>query len=471
MNIMALPLKIRIRWGYLIAFLMLIVSYCLVFNILGKLSSEARSVNFSHSIINNLESVKAEITDAETGVRGYIITKDSRFLQPYNTGSKNTRGLSKQLEQHTANCDYAGEMKELSAILGRRLGMLANSIQTFQRAGYEVTDQMRSNRETNKTMMDSIRTYVKRLQNKEYATMTRRTEKLEKSFTSTKIIAITSLVVTLVTVIYSLFVYTRENRAKEFADQKTKLYRQELEERVTELGRVNTELQELKSIEKFASTGRIARTIAHEVRNPLTNISLASEQIRDSITENPEAELLLDMITRNATRINQLVSDLLNSTRFAQLTYTPSDINVVLDEALDQAHDRIELNSIKVEKRYDRSIGHVLVDREKVKLAFLNIIVNAVEAMEKGKGVLQLSTRLMGDQCLIEIRDNGVGLDDEAVQKLFEPYFTSKPKGNGLGLTNTQNIILNHKGNIRVKSKPGNGALFQIVLNKDGAGE
>ncbi|MET0638253.1 MAG: ATP-binding protein [Chitinophagaceae bacterium] len=296
-------------------------------------------------------------------------------------------------------------------------------------------------------------------------------EELESLFTSTGVIAVVSLLVTLVAVVYSLLLYTRQNKAKEQEDKKTGEYRVELEKRVAELNRVNSETHELKSQEKFASTGRIARTIAHEVRNPLTNISLATEQIRDSIEKNPEAELLLDMITRNATRINQLVSDLLNSTRFTQLAYSPSDLNEVLDEALEQAHDRISLNSVRVEKNYDRHIGKLMIDREKVRLAFLNIIINAVEAMEKGQGLLQVSTRMNGDHYLVEIKDNGIGLDEETQQKLFEPYFTSKMKGNGLSLTNTQNIIFNHKGNIKVRSQPGAGAIFEISLNRDGAGE
>ncbi len=95
----------------------------------------------------------------------------------------------------------------------------------------------------------------------------------------------------------------------------------------------------------------------------------------------------------------------------------------------------------------------------------LNIIVNAIEAMEKDKGVLQVQSRREGSKCIIEIRDNGKGMDEEVLQKLFEPYFTSKMKGNGLGLTNTQNIILNHKGKITVYSKPGKGALFVIALD------
>ena len=88
---MALSLKIKIRWGYVIAFLMLLVSYVLIFYIIRKVAKEASAVSHSYAVINMLESIKAEVTDAETGVRGYVLTNDTRFLKPYNSGSRNYR--------------------------------------------------------------------------------------------------------------------------------------------------------------------------------------------------------------------------------------------------------------------------------------------------------------------------------------------------------------------------------------------
>ena len=93
--------------------------------------------------------------------------------------------------------------------------------------------------------------------------------------------------------------------------------------------------------------------------------------------------------------------------------------------------------------------------------------MNAIEAMEKHKGVLTLRTKNTGDQCIIEIEDNGGGMDEDTLQKLFEPYFTSKSKGNGLGLTNCQNIIMSHRGKIAVHSKAGKGSLFKVALRID----
>ena len=463
---MGISLKIRNRWGYFIAFLTLLISYFLIFFIIQKLAKEAKWVSHSYDVINTLESIKAEITDAETGVRGYAITKDVRFLKPYNTGSKKVRTLYLQLQVLTRdNKTYKTKLDSLGQMIDRRLSDLSAFMINFQRGGFVITEDILSSRESNRLVMDNIRLLLEQLKQDEQKLMNERNSKLDSFFTSTTIIAVISLFIALVTIFYSLITYNRENKAKEQADKNARIYSLELEKRLNELNKANTELEELRSIEKFAATGRIARTIAHEVRNPLTNISLASEQLKEISIQNKEGDLLIQMIGRNVNRINQLVSDLLNSTRFEQLEYSLANINYLVDEALEMARDRIELNHIKVEKQYEKNLSEALVDQEKIKLAFLNIIVNAIEAMEKQSGILLIKTGKQGNKCIVEINDNGSGMDEETLQKLFEPYFTSKIKGNGLGLTNTQNIILNHKGSINVRSKTGNGSSFIITLN------
>ena len=463
---MQISLNIKNRWGYAIAFLLLLISYFLIFFIIKTLEKDANSVSHSYAVINNLESIKAEITDAETGVRGYLITNDISFLKPYNSGSKQVRYLYDELKIHTAaNKLYKVKTDSLGALINNKLEYLSSLIAKFQREKSVISNEMISTHESNKDVMENIRGLIKDLKDNELALMNVRNSKLKSFFQTMAIMAIISLVITLVTIFYSLITYNRENKAKEAADANAGAYRKELEDRINELNKVNIELSELKSIEKFAASGRIARTIAHEVRNPLTNISLATEQLKETGNQNEEAELLLGMIGRSVSRINQLVSDLLSATRIEQLEYTLIDINELLNEALELAQDRMELNHIKVEKYYDKKLCEIRVDKEKIKLAFLNIIVNAIEAMKNDSGILEIKTSRREDKCVIEFKDNGTGIDDETMQKLFEPYFTSKMKGNGLGLTHTQNIILNHKGSINVRSKIGQGSTFVVMLS------
>jgi signal transduction histidine kinase len=268
-------------------------------------------------------------------------------------------------------------------------------------------------------------------------------------------INVIGFVLSLISGMYAFTIYNKENYAK-------RIYRRQLEEGIEQLKATNRELDELRSIEKFAVSGRISRTIAHEIRNPLTNINLACEQIR--ISPDSDSQVLLDMIKRNSKRINDLITDLLNSTKFSELIPKKVFIHNILDEALQLAADRIDLNGIKINKDYAVP-REVEVDPEKIKIAFLNIIINAIEAMQPGKGVLDIKITNQPENCLITIRDNGSGMDKDSLLRIFEPYFTSKNEGNGLGLTHTQNIILNHNGKINVSSTPGFGTTFTIEVN------
>lgn len=225
------------------------------------------------------------------------------------------------------------------------------------------------------------------------------------------------------------------------------------------------EEQEKQHQEKFVITGRIARVIAHEVRNPLTNILLAIGQFKQEIpTEQEDAQLYLDIIERNCIRINQLVTEMLQSTRMMELHLHELDANELVHRALALAEDRLQLNGMQLREDYMEEDVNLMVDEEKMNIALLNLFINAIEAMTPGNGVLNVSTRLENGKVHIRIGDNGVGIPEENKAKLFDPFFTNKTKGTGLGLTSTQNIILNHKGAITVESAVGEGTLFTIIL-------
>ena len=126
----------------------------------------------------------------------------------------------------------------------------------------------------------------------------------------------------------------------------------------------------------------------------------------------------------------------------------------------------IDLKAIKVIKNYAPDVLPVLADIEKINIAFLNIILNAVEAVDPQKGVITITTETKDNRCVVTISDNGKGMDKESLSKLFEAYYTTKEKGSGLGLTNTQNIILGHNGNIYAESEEGKGSSFIISFNR-----
>ncbi|MDB5272414.1 MAG: hypothetical protein JWO58_781 [Chitinophagaceae bacterium] len=234
-----------------------------------------------------------------------------------------------------------------------------------------------------------------------------------------------------------------------------------------------TELKEKelrdKLLEKQALTGKTAQVIAHEIKNPLSNIQLSLNELKqilepltfDNPDENPH--VFIDIIDRNSKRINNLIEDLLNATRFNTVNFEEVLLIDVLNEAIALVQDRITLKGIYFSKGIETKVK-IKADKEKLVIALLNILVNAIEAVEEKSGKLILAIFEEKDLVTINITDNGKGIPAEHLSKLFEPFFTSKRGGSGLGLTATYNIITKHDGSIKVKSKENIGTSFIITL-------
>ena len=216
--------------------------------------------------------------------------------------------------------------------------------------------------------------------------------------------------------------------------------------------------------EKLAATGRLVRTLAHEVRNPLSNIHMSLEQL-SSFTKGEE-RVYIDIIDRNGKRINDLITELLTSSKPTEMVFEKVVLQTAVDETIGIALDRLTLKQIKLKVNYPDFPCYIRADKEKLKIALLNIIINAIEAIENVKGELTISLYHTEESYALEISDNGCGIPQENLSKLFEPYFTSKRNGIGLGLASTLNIIQAHNASIEVKSKVNVGTSFVINFNQ-----
>jgi len=221
--------------------------------------------------------------------------------------------------------------------------------------------------------------------------------------------------------------------------------------------------KELLETELLTLTGKMARTIAHEVRNPLTNLTLAIEHINDELPEGSESiKVYTEIIERNALRIEELIGELLNSSKPKELNLQLIDLQELVDETLELAIDSINFNRVMLHKLFAKNLPRILLDRAKIKVALINIIINAIEAMTGDKRELTLVTMQQGNNILLQIIDTGKGMGADELEKLFEPFFTAKPNGLGLGLTSTKNILNSHNANIMVESEPNKGTTFTL---------
>jgi PAS domain S-box-containing protein len=222
--------------------------------------------------------------------------------------------------------------------------------------------------------------------------------------------------------------------------------------------------------ERLSLTGKIARTIAHEVRNPLTNLNLALDQLKEELpADNESITLYTAIIARNANRIEQLVDEMLTSSKPRQPHLELTSINEIIDQTISQALDRIKLEQIKVISTIEKDLPKILVDKDDIQLALLNIMINAVEAMKPGNGVLTIQAGKENNRVLVSITDNGKGIPAADIDHLFDPFFTNKHGGMGLGLTSTKNILNSHHAQVDVRSEQNKGTTFFIRFELTGS--
>ncbi len=216
-------------------------------------------------------------------------------------------------------------------------------------------------------------------------------------------------------------------------------------------------------IEKMEVASRLVRVMAHEVRNPLNNIMLSTEQL-EHLINSEQSQTCFNIIKRNSKKIDALIAELLKPVNDEKLSLEKHSLQIILEESIDAAIDRIKLRNIDVQKEYMDEVAWVMADREKLKIALLNIIINAIEAMNENGGRLNISLKRNNHHYVVSIADNGCGVSAENLPLLFEPYFTSKKQGMGIGLASTQNILNYHKAEISVMSQLNKGTTFKMLF-------
>jgi len=218
-------------------------------------------------------------------------------------------------------------------------------------------------------------------------------------------------------------------------------------------------------VEKLGATGRLVRTLAHEVRNPLNNINMSVEQLLQvERNQEDDTSLFLDIIQRNSKRIGDIITELLDTSRPSDLVFDRCTLQGIMDESIGEALDRITLQHVNMQIKYANEPCYINANKEKLKIAFLNIIINAIEAVPPVTGQISISVESNRDTHVVMIKDNGCGIPEENISRLFEPYFTSKRNGMGLGLAATLNILQSHKASIDVTSVLKHGTTFTITF-------
>jgi two-component system sensor histidine kinase HydH len=225
---------------------------------------------------------------------------------------------------------------------------------------------------------------------------------------------------------------------------------------------------------KLVSIGELATGVAHEIRNPLAGIRLGLDALAPALNNSPEAREIVDALTSDIERLNRVVTDLLNFSRPQPHEPKWFDLRPLFDQACRFIRKGAEHRSIHFHIRVEPPNLRIWADQNQMHQVLLNILLNAVQAMPDG-GELDLAgywsenlnwsidrERKRGYR--IVIRDTGQGIPEAHIHRLYDPFFTTKPNGTGVGLTTSYSIIREHGGELRINSKPGEGTTAQILL-------
>jgi len=223
--------------------------------------------------------------------------------------------------------------------------------------------------------------------------------------------------------------------------------------------------QRLVQADKLSSIGLLAAGVAHEVNTPLAVISTYAQMLAKQVADDTQKSVILDKIAKQTFRASEIVNSLLNFSRTSSTSFGEVKLNRVIQETLSLLEHQLQKTGIQVHTELDPELGPVHGNAGKLQQVFLNLILNARDAMRTG-GAIEVRTWQEGAHAHVEVADSGTGIAPEHLHRVYDPFFTTKAarQGTGLGLAVTYGIIKEHGGSIEVANRPGGGAQFRIEL-------
>jgi two-component system, sporulation sensor kinase E len=221
----------------------------------------------------------------------------------------------------------------------------------------------------------------------------------------------------------------------------------------------------LRRAESLASLTTLAAGVAHEIKNPLGSIGIHIQLVQKSLQEDDidrdRVHGYIDVVNEEVSRLNKIVVDFLFAMRPMNVELSDGDLNEVVRGVLDFVQYELETSDIELIADLAETLPKIELDEKYLKQALMNIIKNAIAAMPDG-GTLRVSSERRGDDVQLDIADTGVGMSDDVAEKIFEPYYTTKDYGSGIGLTLVYKVIKEHLGEISVQTQEGHGTTFTL---------
>ena len=228
------------------------------------------------------------------------------------------------------------------------------------------------------------------------------------------------------------------------------------------------QMRQMQRTEQMAVCGQLAAGVAHEIKNPLASISLTLQVLGEELGLDEADRQLFEKVRQETGRIENLMKDLMSYARPRDPTPDRVDLSEILSRAAFFGLQRLPAvdgrrNAVEIRRELAPDLPRVSGDRDQLTQVFVNVVLNAIEIMPDG-GEISIRAERLGDGVAVKISDQGPGVPEGLKERIFEPFFTKKPKGTGLGLAVTKRLLEQNGGSIRVEDAPGGGACFEIRL-------
>jgi two-component system NtrC family sensor kinase len=218
-------------------------------------------------------------------------------------------------------------------------------------------------------------------------------------------------------------------------------------------------------MEKLSTLGRMAAGIAHEINNPLTGILLYSSNMSKKVPPGGYLEEGLKIIMRETQRCKTIIQGLLEFARHREPQKVLADINDIMENALSIVSNEFHLRHVHLDKQLAEDVAKTMLDETQIEQVFVNLLLNALQAVtENGRVTVRSAVDRARERIEVEVADNGCGIAADDIKKIFDPFFSTRTNGTGLGLSVSYGIMQNHQGDIQVFSEPGRDTRFKILL-------
>ncbi len=461
--------KNKISAGFGTALAILIFVGVLSYRSMVQSDEDRQWVTHTHQVLEQVDAVESGMLSAETGERGFILTGEESFLDPYNNAFANMNGDVTKLRHLTSDNPVQQQaMDRVEPLISERMGMLRDRVELRRHEGLVAGAEIVS-LGPGKQYMEKIRSQLAEMKQVENRLLIQRTAEAAKSLRSTRIVIVAGEILAVVFLCLAGIVVGQEIRQRRRAEMEVRTLNADLEQRVADrtaelserakdLARSNSELQQF------------AYVASHDLQEPLRMVASFTQLLAKRYSEqlDDDARDFINYAVDGATRMQTLISDLLNYSRVGTQgkALAPTDCEALFKRVLETLQFHIEESGAVIESD---TLPMVMADPQQLGQLFQNLLTNAIKFRGEKPPNLRISTEREGNDWKISVRDNGIGISPEHADRIFIIFQRLHTKteypGTGIGLAICKKIVERHGGRIWIEPSPGGGTTFCFTIS------